>query len=85
VSDLVTAVYIGGDQLQTADGTVILPGDRLEMPADMVDQPGSPWASRVPHGQAERLRLLAGNITAAATGAETTPDPLAADAASAQE
>lgn len=79
--DLVTAVYIGGDQLQTPEGLVILPGDRHDVAADMVDVPGSYWASRTPHGQADRLKLLAGNIVAAATGAELTADPLAPSSA----
>ena len=75
--DPVTAVYTGGDALlDAATGELILPGDRRDVAAELVDVEGSPWASRMPRGQADRLALLAANYTNAAAGEDVTPDPL---------
>lgn len=78
--ELVTAVYIGGDALlRPSDGLTILPGDRLDVDASLVDVDGSPWASRIPRGQADRLELLAHNHRAAIFGEPVKADPLARD------
>lgn len=75
-----TAVYIGGDALlRPLDGTTILPGDRAEVDASLVDVDGSPWASRIPRGQADRLELLAHNHRAVIVGEPVKADPLARD------